>query len=111
MQDVQRVGRDVLVATLYTTTARWPPNTPLPLGVVSISEQQAERLGQRPFIIDGRCIAILPIVADFFPHLEDADRGVKGEAPAGLARRITTMLTEMQRRQVMIEVRGPGRRR
>ncbi len=111
LQDVQRVGRDVFVATLYTTTARWPANTPPPLGVIALSEQQAESLGQRSFIIDGRCIAILPITADFFPHMEDADHGVKVEAPAGLARRITTMLAEMQRRQVMIEVRGPGRRR
>jgi hypothetical protein len=111
VQDVQRIGRDVFVATLYTTTARWSANTPLPLGVIPISGHQADKLKQRPFVIDGRCIAILPIVAAFFPHLPEADHGIKGAAPTGLARRITAMLVEMQRRQVAIEVRGPGRRR
>lgn len=111
VQDVQRVGRGVLVATLYTTTARWPADTPLPLGIIPIAGQQAEKVAQRPFVIDARCIALLPIVADFFPQLADADHGVKGQAPVGLARRVTAVLAEMQRRQVTIEVRGPGRRR
>ena len=90
VQDVQRVGRDVFVATLYTTTARWPGDTPLPLGVISIAGQQAEKLGQRPFVIDARCIALLPIVAGFFPHMADADHGVKAKrrpvSPAGSRR-------------------------
>ncbi len=111
VQDVQRVGRDVFVATLYTTTAHWPGDTPLPLGVIPIAGQQAEKLSQRPFVTDARSIALLPIVADFFPHMADADHGVKGEAPTGLARRITAVLAEMQRRQVTVEVRGPRRRR
>lgn len=111
VQDVQRIGRDLFVAALYTTTVPWPRDKPHPLGVIPIEGRQAETLGQQPFVVDARCIAILPINADFFPRLASADHGVQAEAPAGLARKISAVLAEMQRRQITIEVRGPGRRR
>lgn len=101
------VSASMMTAVLYTSTARWPADR-LPLGVIRIDEKQAQRLGQKPFAIDVRCAAFLPITTDFFPHLMDADRGVQGEAPAGLERKIKTVLTEMQRRQVPIDLRGPG---
>jgi len=99
----------MMTAMLYTSTVRWADDR-LPLGVIQIGERQAQKLGQKAFAIDVRCAAFLPITIEFFPHLENADRGVQGEAPAGLDRKIKTVLTEMQRRRVPIDVRGPGRR-
>jgi hypothetical protein len=99
-----------VTAVLYTTTTRWVGDR-VPLGVIPIDERAAQKLGQKPFVIDLRCAAFIPITSDFFPRLDHAERGVQGEAPAGLTRQIAAVLTEMQRRQVTIEVRGPGRRR
>ncbi len=103
------VSPSMVTAMLYTSTVRWSDER-LPLGVIPIGERQAQRLGQKPFVIDLRCAAFLPITIEFFPRLTRADRGVQGEAPAGLDRKIKAVLTEMRRRGVAIDVRGPGRR-
>lgn len=55
------------MAVLYTTTR--PFAEPLPLGVIPIAGQAAEALRQRPFWIDARCIAYLPVTVEFFPRL------------------------------------------
>ncbi len=102
------VSPSMMTAMLYTSTARWADDR-LPLGVIHIGEKQAQKLGQKPFAIDVRCAAFLPISIEFFPHLMDADHGVQGEAPAGLDRKIKAVLTEMRRRRVPIDLRGPGR--
>jgi len=104
------VSPSLITAVLYTTTVRWPADR-VPLGVIPIGERAAQKLRQKPFVIDLRCAAFIPITGDFFPHLARADHGVQGEAPTGHSRKIKTVLAEMQRRQVTIEVRGPGRRR
>jgi hypothetical protein len=96
-----------VVALLYTTTKPLAP--PLPLGVIPIDERQARALGQKPFLIDARSVAVLPVTEEYFPHLARVDRGVQGEASAGLARKIKAMLADLHRRGVVIEVRGPKR--
>jgi hypothetical protein len=104
------VSPSMMTAMLYTTTARWTDDR-LPLGVICIGERQARELGQKPFAIDVRCAAFLPITIDFFPQLMHAGRGVQGAAPAGVERKIKAVLTEMLRRCVPIDVRGPGRQK
>jgi len=101
------VSPSMMTAMLYTSTVRWADDR-LPLGVIQIGERQAQKLGQKAFAIDVRCAAFLPITIEFFPHLMHADRGVQGEAPAGLDRKIKAVLTEMRRRRVPIDLRGPG---
>jgi len=92
---------------LYTTTARWPADAARPLGVIPIDEPQARALGQKPFMIDVRTAA-LPIAIEFFPHLERADLGIQGMASAGLSRKIESVLEELRRRRIAIDVRGPS---
>lgn len=106
---VRRIGRDDVAALLYTTTMRWPTEDARPLGVISIDEPQARAIGQKPFIIDVRSAAALPITVEFFPHLGRADRGIQGTASPGLSRKIATVLEELRRRRIVIDVRGPGR--
>jgi hypothetical protein len=104
----RRAPSGLVVALLYTTTK--PMSAPLPLGVILIDERQARTLGQKPFSIDARSVAVLPVSEEYFPYLDRADRGVQGEAPAGLARKIKATLVDLRERGVVIEVRGPKRR-
>ena len=107
---VRRIGRADVAAMLYTTTARWPADAARPLGVVPIDEPRARALGQKPFTIDVRTAAALPIAIEFFPQLERADRGIQGLASAGLSRKIESVLEELRRRRIAIDVRGPSSR-
>jgi len=102
------VSPSMMTAMLYTSTVRWADDR-LPLGLIQIGDRQAQKLGQKAFAIDVRCAAFLPIVIEFFPHLMHADHGVRGEAPAWLERKIKAVLTEMRRRRVPMDLRGPGR--
>jgi len=48
---------------LYTTTVPWPgPN--LPVGVIPADSRHAAALDQKPFTIDARTAAVLPITAE-----------------------------------------------
>lgn len=96
---------------LYTAAAPWPADAPRPTGLIAIDEKLAPRLGPRPFIIDARELAVLPITPAFFPYLHRPDHGVQGTAPLGLDRDIRTVLAGLHRAQIAIKVRGPGRRR
>ena len=98
------------VVMLYTTTVRWQTDEARPLGVIPIDEPQARKIGQKPFMIDVRTAAALPITIEFFPHLERADRGIRGAASAGLIRKIGLVLEELGRRRIVIDVRGPSGR-
>lgn len=95
-------------AMLYTTTARWPGSN-IPLGVIPVEERQASAMGQRPFAIDARTVAILPVTAEYFPYLAETGHGVQGHAPPKLVRRVEATLTNMRVRGLVIEVRGPRR--
>jgi hypothetical protein len=102
---MRRAVSGLVVAVLYTTTKRSP--SPLPLGVIPIGERQAHALGQKPFLIDARSVAILPVTEEYFPYLARGDHGVQGEASAGLARKIKATLADLRRRGIVIDVRGP----
>ncbi len=104
---VRQIGRADVAALLYTTTVRWPTDAARPLGVIPIDEPQARVIAQKPFMIDVRTAAALPITMEFFPHLERADHGIQGAASAGLSRKIESVLQELRRRRVAISVRGP----
>lgn len=105
---VRQIDEVLAVAVLYTTTG--PFAEPMPLGVVPIAGRVAETLRQRPFWIDARCIAYLPVTVDFFPRLGRADHGIQGLAPIGLQRKIVAAATQIFRRPELLDLRGPGRR-
>lgn len=104
---VRQVEQGLAVAIIYTTTR--PFAEPLPLGVIPIAGRVAEALSQRPFWIDARCIAYLPVTIEYFPRLDRTDHGVQGLAPIGLQRKIVAAATEVFRRPELLDLRGPGR--
>lgn len=102
------VGRVAIVAA-YTTSQPWPPNTPLPRGVHRVSQERANRSGQRrSFVIDGRKIAFMPLTEAFFPHLGREGGGKVGHDD-GLAERVIEDLAILSRSPGVVVHLGPLR--
>lgn len=106
---VQRGSKLLVAAALYTTTSPWPTHAPLPRGVIAIREQQARAIGQRPFFIDARRIAYMPVNEAFFPDLQQSDKGVVGEATPGLVHKVEAAVVELLKRPDLLELLGPER--
>jgi hypothetical protein len=70
------------IAVLAYTTSRPWTGASHPLGVYSIDRETAARMGQtRPFTLDLRHIAGVPVTAQWFPELDTPDHGILGRAP------------------------------
>jgi len=93
----------------YTSSGPWRSAAPaVPLGVIEFGAAEAKALGQRPFHIDLRCLAQVPLTEAWFPDLAQPDRGVVAVAGARLQGRIQRVLDELvERNRHLIEMRGP----
>ena len=98
-------GSTILVA--FTTSQPWIG--PRPSGLLSIDLETAAGMGQsRPFTLDLRRIAPLPVTEDWFPDLQASNHGVFGKAPERLRIMFEATLTELARRRPeTIEHLGP----
>jgi hypothetical protein len=98
-------GGTVLVA--FTTSQPW--TGPRPPGLYRIDRETAAVMGQyRPFTLDLRRIASLPVSVDWFPGLDTPDDGILGRAPEVLRVVYEAALTELtRRRRENIEHLGP----
>jgi hypothetical protein len=91
----------------YTTSQPWiglkPP------GIHSVDRETAAGVGQsRPFTLDLRRIAVVPVTVDWFPDLDAPGHGIVGRAPARLRAVYETALIELARRYPQnIERLGP----
>jgi hypothetical protein len=74
------------VLLAYTTSKPWP-HAAKPLGLFTFDSAEAASLGQkRPFVLDLRRMAFVPLTKTWFP---DLDRPTShGHAPKALQRRI-----------------------
>ena len=93
----------------YTSSGPWRGATPtLPLGVIEFSSAEAKALRQRPFHIDLRCLAQVPLTSSWFPDLAQPDHGVVAVAGARLQARIERVFEALvARSRDLIEIRGP----
>ena len=93
----------------YTTTRQWPPDTPLPLGVLAFDHAQASIYGQfRAFVMDLRRVAFPPMTTTWFPQLDQPGSGVKGHAPKEDQRRFRRTAEDLARRHgELVERLGP----
>lgn len=106
---VRRRGRFHVAALLYTTTQPWPQGAALPPGVIRAQARQAAQAGQRPFLLDARRIAYLPVERAFFPDLEQPGRGIQGTASVGFQRHIERAVVELLQTPELLELLGPER--
>ena len=95
------------VAAAYTSSQPWLGE--LPFGVHRFDRREAGRLGQaRPFILDLRTVAFLPITSVWFPQLETKERGVLGRAPETLRVMLESEAKQLFRRHAeLLDRRGP----
>lgn len=93
----------------YTSSGPWRGAAARPpRGVIEFAVEEARRLGQKPFHLDLRCLAQVPLTPAWFPDLGRPDRGIVGMAGARLRSRLDTLLHDLVTRdRALIEIRGP----
>ncbi len=88
---------DDLVWLAFTTSQPWTGTRPP--GVYSVGRAAAEGMGQsRPFTLDLRRVANVPVTAEWFPELGTPGHGIVGRAPERLRLVYEAALTELARR-------------
>jgi hypothetical protein len=92
---------------LFTTTVPWPSDRALPLGIIRVDEQEASRMGQRPFVLDARKIGFMPIRPDFFPRLETDGHGILGTASPRFQADVQNALVTLAGRPDLVVRLGP----
>ena len=79
----------------------------------TFSRDEAQTMGQnKPFTMDLRRIAFLPITPEWFPRLNEPDHGVLGRAPAKVRQELQAIAESIYRRSPQnVEELGPLRTR
>jgi hypothetical protein len=105
--------RGAVALLAYTSSGRWRPATrTLPAGVIEFNAEAAGAVGQKPFHLDLRCLARVPITPEWFPDLDLPSRGTVGVAGKRLQNAIQAEARRLAERSPhIIEVRGIPRRR
>ena len=95
------------VILAYTTSQPW--RGPNPLGVHGFDAEAAAGMGQsRPFTLDLRRVAFVPITVNWFPDLTTANRGIVGRAPERVRMALELAVKELFRRSPeLVERLGP----
>ncbi len=111
----EHAQRKVLtVMSLCTTTSQWDPDSPIPLGVIPVAAAAAAEMNQKPFVIDARRIAFVPMTEDFFPRLRSSERGIVHTVTKAFRKEVKNVLAQLAQRRDLVELLGPhspGRRR
>jgi len=96
-----------IVWLAFTTSQLW--TGPKPSGVYSVDRDAAAGMGQpRPFTLDLRGMANVPVTAEWFPDLETPAHGIVGRAPERLRLVYEAAIIELARRHPQnIERLGP----
>jgi hypothetical protein len=90
----------------YATSQPWTAGTKPP-GVYEFSQDAAAAMGQsRPFTVDLRRVAAIPITSEWFPELDTPHRGIVGRAPEQLRMRFEEAAKSLFRRGI-VEQLGP----
>lgn len=102
-------GSATQVMLAYTSSGRWRGASPQPPpGVLEFDAAGARALNQRPFHIDLRCLARLPLAAAWFPDLATPSQGLVALANARTRDRILKAAEALAARSPrIIEIRGP----
>jgi hypothetical protein len=91
----------------YTTSQQWSGRAPS--GVYAYDRDTAAGMGHsRPFTLDLRRLAALPVTAEWFPDIAIPNRGVVGKAPERVRMELEVVMKSLFRRcPEIIERLGP----
>lgn len=98
---------DNSVLTIYTTSVIWDSKVPTPIGVMVVNSEMASKMGQKPFVLDARRIALLPVTTDWFPGLAEPDRGILLIAETSFQKKVTSTARAALSRASNVELLGP----
>ena len=106
-------GVNVSMFVAYTTSRPWAG--PKPPGVYHFTRTEAKGMGQfRPFTLDLRRMAAVPVTEEWFPDLNTPNHGTAGHTPERLRKTFENAINELfTRHPENIERLGPlwpGRR-
>lgn len=78
----------------YTSSGRWRgKGASWPRGIIEFGWDEARALKQRPFYLDLRCLARVPLTEAWFPRLHEPGCGVVAWADRSLRARINGAMT------------------
>ncbi|MET3105898.1 hypothetical protein AAKU67_004444 [Oxalobacteraceae bacterium GrIS 2.11] len=101
-------GQNNQVLTVYTTSVTWKPSTPVAFGVIVVPSDVASAMGQQPFYLDARRVAILPVTDEWFPSLATESHGIISRANKSFRAEVDRVLTEvLDRHREIVERYGP----
>lgn len=95
------------VMAIYTTTTPWRSGVRLPLGVIPIESEIAQKMKQKSFVMDARKIAFIPVNQTYFPRLRAADKGIIHRASERFHSHVQNTLVELSRRPDLVVKLGP----
>jgi hypothetical protein len=95
------------VMAVYTTTTPWQSGVRLPLGVIPIESEIAQKMKQRSFVMDARKVAFVPANPNFFPRLETPDKGIIHTASRRFHMHVQNVLVELAKRPELVVKLGP----
>jgi hypothetical protein len=99
-----------LAVCLYTTSQPWRQSERTPIGIVPIEGDNAKELGQKPFVIDVRRMAYLPINKQFFGRFDTPGKGIlQKRALKPLQDKILNVAAQLIKRPEYIIQLGPYR--
>jgi hypothetical protein len=100
---------DDQILTIYTTSVTWDPSTPVAVGVIVVPEELASLMGQKPFYLDTRRVALLPVTKDWFPSLEGGQPVIVSRANKTFRAEVDRVVTDvLTRHHQLVERYGPG---
>jgi len=94
--------------SVYTTSAAWPDDVPLPFGVILVPYKQASGLEQKPFVLDARRVGVFPMTSTWFPDIDKPGQGILKVAPTSFHRKVEQVALDVAKRKDLIEWYGPG---
>lgn len=96
-----------LAIVAYTTSRPWPARAPRPLGIRLFAAEEARALDQRPFVLDLRRLAKLPLSRAWFPEIETPSCGIVAIAPMALRDELRhTMAQLLRRHRDLVRITG-----
>lgn len=95
------------VMAIYTTTTPWQSGVPLPLGVIPVESEIAQKMQQKSFVMDARKVAFIPADLTFFPRLKSPDKGVIHMASQRFHSHVQNILVTLAKRPELVTKLGP----
>lgn len=98
---------NLTIVTLYTTSKILEPGAPVPVGLIPISADMAQKMNQVPFVLNAKRVAFIPGDKRFFPYMDEPDHGIVYRASITFDDRVRQEIAKVMKRPEFLEYLGP----